>query len=336
MGFKLSRADAADVSRGVIQIGAYLERDTMEMHQVRYFLTMARTLNFTKAAEECHVAQPSLSRAIKKLEEELGGDLFRRERSLTHLTDLGRLMVPLLTQCHESAVAAKDLANSYQKGGCAPLRLALSRTINLQLVVQHLTELVKAFPGLDLQFFRGTGPAVVEHLKSGGSELALAGPLEEKWDRMDCWPLFSEGFDLVVHKSHPLSGHNTIEISRLHDERLLPRPYCEQAAEVADLLQGHGIVAHSRDTIVSEQDLLALVEANVGVSIVPHSAPLAHDLRTLSINGLGLRRTVYLYAVAGRQRSAAASSLITLLRSADWSRLVLSSMSPDAKASASQ
>jgi DNA-binding transcriptional LysR family regulator len=52
----------------------------MEMHQVRYFLAVARTLNFTRAAEECHVAQPSLTRAIRQLEGELGGDLFRRER----------------------------------------------------------------------------------------------------------------------------------------------------------------------------------------------------------------------------------------------------------------
>ncbi|MET0278280.1 MAG: LysR family transcriptional regulator, partial [Pseudorhodoplanes sp.] len=61
----------------------------MEMHQVRYFLAVARTLNFTRAAEECHVAQPSLTRAIKLLEGELGGDLFRRERPRAMLTALG-------------------------------------------------------------------------------------------------------------------------------------------------------------------------------------------------------------------------------------------------------
>jgi hypothetical protein len=74
----------------------------MEMHQIRYFLAAARTLNFTHAAEECHVAQPSLSQAIKKLEEELGGLLFRRERSLTHLTDLGRMV----SHCLPSATTA--------------------------------------------------------------------------------------------------------------------------------------------------------------------------------------------------------------------------------------
>jgi DNA-binding transcriptional LysR family regulator len=64
----------------------------MEMHQVRYFLAVARTLNFTKAADHCNVAQPSLTRAVKQLEAELGGDLFRRERP-AQLTELGQRML---------------------------------------------------------------------------------------------------------------------------------------------------------------------------------------------------------------------------------------------------
>ena len=79
----------------------------MEMHQIRYFLAVSRTLIFTRAAEDCHVAQPSLTRAIKLLEAELGGDLFRRERNLTHLTEFGQRMLPLMSQCYESALAAK-------------------------------------------------------------------------------------------------------------------------------------------------------------------------------------------------------------------------------------
>ena len=70
----------------------------MEMHQVRYFLAVARVLNFTRAADECNVTQPSLTRAIKQLEAELGGDLFRRERPAAQLTELGQRMHPLLKQ----------------------------------------------------------------------------------------------------------------------------------------------------------------------------------------------------------------------------------------------
>ena len=158
----------------------------MEMHQVRYFLAVARTLNFTKAADECHVAQPSLSRAIKKLEEELGGDLFRRERSLSHLTELGRTMLPVLSQCYDSAETAKSIATSLKKGGASvPLRLALSHTINMQLLLGARTEVVKAYSGLAIHFDRGTAREVEERLKNGDVELGVACPLADAWDRLE-------------------------------------------------------------------------------------------------------------------------------------------------------
>ena len=70
----------------------------MEMHQVRYFLAVCDSLNFTRAAEQCHVSQPSLTQAIKKLEEELGGDLFVRERNRTRLTEMGVMTRPHMEQ----------------------------------------------------------------------------------------------------------------------------------------------------------------------------------------------------------------------------------------------
>ena len=85
----------------------------MEMHQVRYFLAVCETLNFTRAAEACNVAQPSLTRAVKKLEDELGGELFRRERNQTHLTELGRLMKPHLETIYGASEAAKAEADSF-------------------------------------------------------------------------------------------------------------------------------------------------------------------------------------------------------------------------------
>jgi DNA-binding transcriptional LysR family regulator len=294
----------------------------MEMHQVRYFLAVARTLSFTQAAEECHVAQPSLSRAIIKLEEELGGDLFRRERRLTHLTELGRMMLPLLNQCYESATAAKQLANSYKKGKCAPLRIGLSHTVNMQIVIQPLSELVRAFPGLELKFFRGTAAEVEAELKSGAIEIALACPLPEPWERLESWPLFKEHFELAVNSNHPLAMRNAISLNQIAGLRLLRRPYCEQAAALEEILSAQGIRQEFEDQIGSDHDLVPLLSANVGISIMPQSAKSGDTLHFIAIEDLPLTRTVLVYAVAGRERSPAANGLIRLLRSADWSRLL--------------
>src|SRR5947207_10430651 len=167
----------------------------MEMHQIRYFLATVGELNFTKAAERCNVTQPSLSRAIKQLEGELGGDLFRRERPQAQLTELGQRMHPLLKQCYESALGAKSLASAIKDGEIGSLKLALSHTINLQLLTSHLTELNRIFSRIEVNLLRGTAPEIVELLKSGEAELALSAELGEGWERLERWALFTEEFE---------------------------------------------------------------------------------------------------------------------------------------------
>src|SRR5918993_3821466 len=84
----------------------------MELHQVRYFLAVCETRNFTRAAGLCHVSQPSLTRGIKLLEAELGGPLFNRERGNTHLTELGGAVLPHLREAAAQAVAARERASA--------------------------------------------------------------------------------------------------------------------------------------------------------------------------------------------------------------------------------
>src|SRR3954469_25155636 len=115
----------------------------MEMHQVRYFLAVTRTLNFTRAADECNVTQPSLTRAIQQLEQEFGGDLFRRERPHAQLTELGQRMLPLLQQCYDSATSASSLASLLRRGEISALRVALSHTIPLSVLLPCVIELRK-------------------------------------------------------------------------------------------------------------------------------------------------------------------------------------------------
>jgi DNA-binding transcriptional LysR family regulator len=294
----------------------------MEMHQVRYFLAVSRTLNFTRAAEECHVAQPSLTRAIKLLEAELGADLFRRERTLTHLTEFGQRMLPILRQCHESALAAKKLASAIRSGAAGTISLGLSHTIPMTLLVPALSEVLRAFPGLELAFLRGTAAEVMEHLKKGDTALAVAGPLGEAWERLDAWPLFNEPFRVLVGATHRLGGRDRLTLEEIRAERVLARPYCELAAAIEAFARDRSILQTGGHCVASEQDVAALVAAGVGVSIVPRSIPCPAELRTLEADGMELERTVSLYAVAGRERAPAATALMKLLRACDWSTVI--------------
>lgn len=291
----------------------------MEMHQVRYFLAVARELNFTRAAESCNVAQPSLTRAVKQLEDELGGELFRRERNLSHLTELGHRMLPMLQQCYDSALTAKSLAQSMKKGAVSRLSLALSITVNLMLFTPFLTELVRAFPGLELRFHRGTNTEVAEYLKKGEAEVAIAGPMEGLWERLDTWQIFQEPYQLVVSADHRLANAELpVEVSELVGERIISRINCDDRQALVDYLRQNGIMLDKKHDVATEQDLISLLGANIGVAIAPRSSITSRRIVAHDLVGLSVERRVFVAAVAGRSRSIAANMFIKMLRSADW------------------
>jgi DNA-binding transcriptional LysR family regulator len=291
----------------------------MEMHQVRYFLAVARALNFTRAAEECNVAQPSLTRAIRQLEGELGGDLFRRERPHAQMTELGQRMLPLLKQCYDSAISARSLASAIKKGEVGSLRLAVSHTIDPSLVTPHVVELGKLFEGLELKLLRGTGAEVLEYLKKGEVELGLAAQIGEEWERLDSWPLFTEEFQLTVNSMHSFAQRPNIPLEELKQERMMVRTYCETTPELLDLLRMREFDVTRFHEVSADGDLLALLEAGLGVALLPRSTQSPVTLVRIAVEGIDLKRTIYLYGVAGRQRTAVASAMMKMLRAYDWS-----------------
>jgi DNA-binding transcriptional LysR family regulator len=290
----------------------------MEMHQVRYFLAVARTLNFTRAAEECHVAQPSLTRAIKLLEGELGGDLFRRERPRAMLTPLGERMYPLLKQCYDAAQNARALAAMINDGEVGSLKVAVSSSIELSLILKEVNELRRSFSEIELKVLRGTGPQLVDYLKSGEAELAIGSSIGAAWDRLDTWKLFDENFDMVFSRGHRLASHENIGLEELKPERFLLRNHCEKNAEIAELLRLKGLNADHRHEVSSDQDLLALLEANIGIGFLPRSVNAPQSLVRTCVTGFDLGRTVCLYGVAGRQRTPVAATFMKMLRAANW------------------
>jgi DNA-binding transcriptional LysR family regulator len=292
----------------------------MEMHQVRYFLAVARALNFTRAAEECNVAQPSLTRAIRQLEGELGGDLFRRERPQAQMTELGQRMLPLLKQCYDSAVSARSLASAIKKGEVGSLRLALSSTIDPSLVTPHVVELGKLFHGLELKLLRGTGSEVLEYLKRGDVELGIAARIGDEWERLDRWPLFTEDFQLLLNTMHALAERPTVVLDDLRQERLMVRTYCETTPELLDVLRAREFDVTRFHEVSADGDLIALLEAGLGVALVPRSTQSTATLIRIGVEDIEIKRTVHLYGVAGRQRTPVAAAMMKMLRAYDWSR----------------
>src|SRR5215467_2589614 len=175
----------------------------MEMYQVRYFLAVAQELNFSRAAEKCNVSQPSLSRAIQQLEGELGGPLFRRERHLTHLTELGEMVRPHLETVYEAALKATRLSEDIKRLKKVPLKLGIMSTISPDEIVDLIAALKTRHDGLELRLCDASAEELRERLLAGNLEVVIyALPGEEPNERVHIMPLFAEQMVITVHSGH--------------------------------------------------------------------------------------------------------------------------------------
>ena len=127
----------------------------MDIHHIRYFLAVCDTRNFTRAAEKCHVTQPALSRAVQQLEDEVGGLLFRRERNLTHITDLGALLRPRFQQVLDELSGVRQEASRFLCLKDAPLKVGIMCTIGPRRFTGLLGDFNMRHRGIQLQLVEG-------------------------------------------------------------------------------------------------------------------------------------------------------------------------------------
>jgi DNA-binding transcriptional LysR family regulator len=293
----------------------------MELHQIRYFLSLSQTLNFTRAADECNVSQPALSRAISQLEAELGGDLFRRERNLTHITELGQAMLQPLRQCYNASTSAKTLAREFLKEGHAPLNLALSRSIEIDVLSPMLSQIAEAFPKIEIRITRDPPQAILDKLKKGDVEVAVAGPLPDEWDRLENARLFEQRFGLLLDSSHRLANQAKVTLADLQDERLVSWPHfslTDQLIERINQLGHRNVMRHEVQVI---DDVPKMVQFNFGVGMWPLDRKTRGNLVLNQVENYDITRWVHVFSVFGRQHSPAAKTLATLLRVSDWSMM---------------
>lgn len=238
----------------------------MELHQIRYFLALCEELNFTRAAERCAVAQSSLTRAIKALEDELGGSLFHRERANTHLSELGQKVKPFLEQAYGHVQGAQRQAQDFIRLQTTSLRLGLMRSITPARLVALLGAMRLRHPDIALQVSQAGAPELQERLLAGELDAAiyaLSGLAADA--RFTHLPLYRKPLMAVVRTGHRLARRGTVRIEELREEAYLARADCECAAAALVALGAHG------PAFQSERDdwILAMAAAGLGVGLIP-------------------------------------------------------------------
>lgn len=291
----------------------------MEMHQIRYFLAVADHLNFTRAAERCHVSQPALTRAIQQLEDELGGLLLRRERKLTHLTDFGRLIEPHLRRLYADAEAAKTTAKRFLSLQQAEIRLGVMCTVGPARFTGFLAQFHQANPGCEITLVEGVPAGLAQMLLAGELDVAVMAQPEAFDERLDVLPLYRERFCIAFPTGHRLEQQNRVTITDAANETYLRRINCEYRDHLADCLREHGLAVRVGFQSEREDWIQMMVAAGFGVCFLPEFSPTIPGVRTQPLRDPEIAREVSLVSMAGRRFSPAVLAFTRAIRAHDWS-----------------
>jgi DNA-binding transcriptional LysR family regulator len=291
----------------------------MELHQVRYFLAVAEELNFSRAAEKCNVSQPALSRAVILLEQEFGGPLFHRERRLTNLSPLGRMVRPYLEQIaresDEALKAARQLAGAEKH----TLKLGIMTTIAPDQFTDLIIAVPRAHAGVDMVLSDANSFELERRLAAGEIDAAIyALPGKAPDEEIHLLPLFREQMVIVVHPTHRLANQEAVRVKDLNGEAYIHRNDCEFAGYADGILQAQGVTVAPAYFSDSEDWTQAMIAAGLGFGFMPRHSVNHPGVRALPVIEPEFWRTVNLVTMTERAHSPALGVLVREAMRKEW------------------
>ncbi len=192
----------------------------MTLTELRYIVAVARERHFGRAAEACHVSQPTLSIAIKKLEDELEMKIFERGGNDVSVTPLGADIVAQAQRVIEQAGEIKEIARSGKDPLAGPLRLGIIYTIGPYLLPLLVRKMIERVPQLPLILQENLTVKLLEMLRMGELDAAImAEPFPDHG--LEIMPLYEEPFMVAVPRHHPLASRKSIDARALKNETML-------------------------------------------------------------------------------------------------------------------
>jgi LysR family hydrogen peroxide-inducible transcriptional activator len=244
----------------------------MELHQLRYTAAVARTGSFSRAAEQCHVAQPSLSQQIQKLEDELGERLFDRLKSGTKLTAAGEAFLPRALRILDEVDAVKREARDVRSLSRGTLTVGVLPTIAPYLLPGAIASFTAKYPGLEVVVQEETTARLLRLAAACEVDVAIMSlPLDDA--AFETETLFTEDLLVALPPTHRLAKRRTIKAAELDGERLIvmKEGHClgDQVLRFCDRRQVQPNVSCRSAQIETVQ---ALVQAGMGLSLIPKMA----------------------------------------------------------------
>jgi len=289
----------------------------MELHQLRYFCAVAETGSFSRAAEQSHISQPSLSQQILKLEDELGARLFDRLGRSVRLTELGKTFLPRAHAVLRELEAAKgDVVEGKEFIG-GPVTVGVIPTVAPYFLPPRLTAFSRKFPQVRLTVVEEITPVLLNRLRAGTIDIALLA-LPLRGHEFEAVPLLTERLFAALPKKHKLNSRPSLSLKDLRAEPflLLRDGHCfrDTAVAACDRARLHPQIVFESGQFSS---LLSMVGAGMGVSIVPEMAiEKKSQCRYVRIADEQAVRTIGMAVLRGRSLTRAHRALMAHLRNA--------------------
>lgn len=244
----------------------------MDFRQLRQFVVLATELNYRKAAARLHMTQPPLSVAIKRLETEIGADLFERDRLGVRLTVAGGAFLREAKRLLEGADAALQAARDAAEGRMGALRVCAVPSAALHLLPRMLPEFTQRFPHIRLRLSSGSTVSILAGLQRGELDAAFLVPPASGVPGIAITALRRERLVLAVPAGHRVAGMKQVRLSDLTDETLVTLAHSDSpgfAGEIVAACQRAGfhprVLQESSHALIS----LPLIAAGLGIAIVP-------------------------------------------------------------------
>ncbi len=290
----------------------------MELTQIRYFLAVAETLNFTAAARVCAVSQPALSKAIRKLEIRLGADLFDRNSQQVELTDFGRTMRVHLERIEDNRRKALDAAKVASKLTVTKLNIGVMCTIGPRRFCGFLDAYRTSNSNVEITLHDVIPTVIPELLLSGGLDCVFCARAEKHDQRFQATLLFAERMVVAFARGHRFGELETVPLAEIAKEAYLDRLHCEFRDDFLDFTKASGL--ELRVVLRSEREdwILEALHIGLGVAVIPASSIVLNNVEHRPIRDLPTPRQLELVMTENATQAPAVLALRDAAISFDW------------------
>ncbi|MEM1158284.1 MAG: LysR substrate-binding domain-containing protein [Verrucomicrobiota bacterium] len=289
----------------------------MEFHRIRYFLEVARTGNFSRAAVWANISQPSLSQQIHKLEDEVGESLFVRARDGVTLSEFGKAFLPHAKAIMEEVESAREFVDRSGRQLSGPIRIGAIPTIAPYLLPELLRQIVAKYPTARFELMEETTDALIDRLRTGAIDFALMSPPTKVDADTDQLRLQQDELLLTLPQDHPLCDVEKIDLKQLRGERLvlLKEAHC-LSRQSEGFCKASGLKADVSIRSSQIDTLLGMVELGLGFTFTPKMAVDFHRHRKVIYRSLQQQpylRDICLYWMRRRMQSASQQAIVECL-----------------------